>query len=329
MANKKQGCSVFNKTNCMHQYLPAVTITLTLSTTTNKTIDKVFFYNSHAAEKLKANSQAANSSARSISQTINKLSFVNAINAGGIQQLSKENQREIFRNDSQFSTHDFNNLFNSWKSKTEQFKLFMQIKHDSFGFAWCDSIMLQQSDESLNKLDFIRYGRSVKKKSSNNFKTNITKHDFARNKLLIKNKLTGNLVTIKSSRKMRLRKEKASELDKTDSIIGETLLVKRHSNSTLDEQIQFKNSFMTNDETVRSDQSRHINSMISENFSFSLNNPNGAIPSCNYFNMLPISPTLCHDYATTSFFTTNEMNVSSMLISNVGTNVEELFCDDL
>ena len=321
MANKKQGCNVF-KTNSMNQYLPAITITLALSTTTNKTIDRVYFYNTHVAEKLKANSLTANSSARSISQTINKLSFVNAINASGIQNI-KENHREIFRNDSQFSTHDFNSLFNSWKSKTEQFKLLMQLKHDSFGFAWCDSILLQQSDESLNKLDFIRYGRSVKKKSSKNCKTNIS------NKLLIKNKLSGNLVSIKSSRKMRLRKEKATVLDKNDSIIGETLLVKRNLNSTIDEPIQFKNSFMTNDDAARLDQSRHINSMISENFSFSLNNPNGAIPSCNYFNMLPISPTLCHDYGTTSFFTTNEMNVSTMLISNVGNNVEELFCDDL
>jgi hypothetical protein len=69
---------------------------------------------------------------------------------------------------------------------------------------------------------------------------------------------------------------------------------------------------------------------ISENFGLSVNssNINNSNQNCSYFNLLPISPTICHDYTTANFFNHNEMNVSNMLISNAEANVEEFFCHE-
>lgn len=86
-------------------------------------------------------------------QAINKLS----LNSKLFNSTNSRNLATVI------SVNDFNMLFNSWKHKLEQFKLFMQIKHSNFGFAWNDSI-LHKKNEGLKHLNFVKYGIPSKAK---------------------------------------------------------------------------------------------------------------------------------------------------------------------
>ncbi len=86
-------------------------------------------------------------------QAINKLS----LNSKLFNSTNSRNLATVI------SVNDFNMLFNSWKHKLEQFKLFMQIKHSNFGFAWNDSI-LHKKNECLKHLNFVKYGIPSKAK---------------------------------------------------------------------------------------------------------------------------------------------------------------------
>ena len=70
-------------------------------------------------------------------------------------------------NDSSSSATSFNDLnmmFNSWKSKTEQFILLMEIRHNNLGFSWCDPALLSQNLDILRKLDFMKEERPIRPK---------------------------------------------------------------------------------------------------------------------------------------------------------------------
>jgi hypothetical protein len=56
-------------------------------------------------------------------------------------------------------------LFNDWKFKVEKFKLLIQINHSKNGFAWSDRSILQQNQEFLNKLDFMKHDKSLTSKN--------------------------------------------------------------------------------------------------------------------------------------------------------------------
>lgn len=269
-----------------------------------------------------------------------------------------------------FSTLDQTNLFNSWKSKIDQFKLLIQIKHNNYGFTWCDSIILQQNVENLEKLDFIRFGKPIRLKSMRNqYKLNSKQVNLnAPNQMttksrIVKKKQHNGAPSAKAppaARNLKINTDlttrihpEASKLNKPD-VHNMKSLQNKPVDSVFDEKDTSTNleNLMTNEELLRLEQSKQINSMISENFTYAItshntqaNNSHTVMPStttisshcinntvqtCSYFNLMPVSPSsLCQNYATTSFFNPNEINVASMLVSSVETGVEELFCDDL
>lgn len=62
------------------------------------------------------------------------------------------------------SFDNLNILFESWKNKTEQFVLLMEIRHNNCGFSWCDPALLSQNPEILSKLDFMKEERFMRPK---------------------------------------------------------------------------------------------------------------------------------------------------------------------
>jgi hypothetical protein len=84
------------------------------------------------------------------------------------------------QNDSSSSTTSFNDLnmmFNSWKSKTEQFILLMEIRHNNLGFSWCDPALLSQNLDILRKLDFMKEERPIRPKCCRQRFMNILTND--------------------------------------------------------------------------------------------------------------------------------------------------------
>ncbi len=174
----------------------------------------------------KVSSLKSHSTSRSITQAINKLNLRNSelskqddnVNSANYSNdkasMNNINNNNVNNNlmkiklEQPFTTAYYINLFNSWKPKVEQFKLLMQIKHDNNGFTWCDStFLMHQNAQNLNKLDFIRYGKTVRLKSNKN--QHLITATACKNKLNEKKNLIttllqqNNLTLIKSSRKMR------------------------------------------------------------------------------------------------------------------------------
>lgn len=187
----------------------------------------------------------------------------------------------------------------------------MTIKHNDYGFSWCDSVIMQNNKDNLEKIDFIRYARTklIKKKKPTLYETA---------SLPVKNDKEEN-----NERKISTNNESFHKIDETASEEKET-------------SFSLQN-LMSSEEISKIEHSKHVNSMISENLSLPVStssthanvNINNSIQTCSYFNLLPISPSMCHSYTTSSFFSSNEINVSNMLVSNVEASVEECFCDDL
>ena len=248
------------------------------------------------------------------------------------------------------SNEELNNLFDSWKSKLEQFKLLMQIKHNNYGFSWCDSIMLQNNSQNLNKLDFIRFGRSSRlRETIKNFKSSsIDLNNNNLNKKIAKiisnnkNKISKLVERKKSSIIIRsLEKKIGIDNERSASLVNEPdleiskiaidytdLKLDKVQNGKFDQKAT---NLISQEEISKFDDPKTISSIISDNFT--LVNPSNimaqVINPCCYFNLLPVSPSICHHYTTTNYFNQNEINVANILVSNVDTSVEELFCEDL
>lgn len=199
--------------------------------------------------------------------------------------------------------------------------------------------MFQKNENSINNLDFIRYGRPIRptrnlKPDANNQKKLISGSKKTKSKMTNKKK---SAAIIKTSEIDNLNEVSLNTLQANPENIVEPKIM--YNKNILEEKDASFNldTLMSNDELARLEQLKNINSMISENYNMPVNhlsNSNhsvsiNSIQNCSYFNLLPVSPSLCHNYSTTSFFNHNEMNVSNMLVSNVETSVDELFCDDL
>lgn len=84
----------------------------------------------------------------SVSQTLNRLCFSNFGKYSkssekqpvNIEQKTPQpiqmGQQRVSEHASSLSLLDQINLFSAWKTKVDQFKLLMQIKHNNFGFTW-------------------------------------------------------------------------------------------------------------------------------------------------------------------------------------------------
>ena len=197
--------------------------------------------------------------------------------------------------------------------------------------------MFKNNESNLNNLDFIRYGRPIRP-------TKNSKSDANNQKKNTMSSSTRNIPKI-TAKKKSSTKTKSSGVDNQTVVslniiqnnATEPKLIYDNSNIIEDKDVSFNlDTLMSNEELTRLEQLKNINSMISENYNLPVNHQPASnsvsinsIQNCSYFNLLPVSPSLCHNYSTASFFNHNEMNVSNMLVSNVETCVDELFCDDL
>lgn len=134
---------------------------------------------------------------------------------------------------SPLSYSEMTNLFNDWKFKVEKFKLLIEINHSKNGFNWSDRSFLQQNREFFDKLDFMKYDKSMIPKNSaketkfsemmtqrNNFDTN-SNNKTVSNFNLLEKKFSNN-------KKIKLYKKSSRNLS---SKIKK--LIDRNLNSTL------------------------------------------------------------------------------------------------
>lgn len=250
-----------------------------------------------------------------------------------LQTIEKDKQSRKTTTDA-VNLNDFNTIFCSWKHRLEQFKLFMQIKHNSFGFSWSNSVVLQQNTENLNKLDFIKFGNPLRPKPKDRKLKNAQK----------KNRIKKPEQTSKARNRNKIQKTKMQPIlinlqpESISSSESHEMIIEiespkvahqeysdrhvQHLNLKFDEKDCLDN-LLTNEDLLKLEESKSISSMIADSLVNS-NLINISSINNNYFNILPVSPTICH-----SFFNHNEINVTQMLGSNNETGVDELFCDEL
>jgi hypothetical protein len=224
-----------------------------------------------------------------LSQAINKYWPVN-------------NNKSLYLNDRDrtfIQLNDFNNLFYSWKQRLEQFKLLMQIKHNSFGFVWSNSIMLKKQ----NELEFLKINnRTAKAKEKR-----LTRHHHHHH-----------------------HHQKQSTTNKIKEEITNTqdpLLIQEQLQNTFDMIDETDYSYLK----LKFDEKDCFETFLTNNSNINNNNNNNISSSDDIFTSKSMFASLINDPFCQSFFSHNEINITQMLDSGneTGGGVSGLFSDDL
>lgn len=263
------------------------------------------------------------------------------------------------------SSISISNLFTSWKFKVEQFKLLVQIIHNNSGFMWCDSIMLKQNEDILNKLDFIKFTRPLKNNKTSRIaltgeSQRITKSSSVLVNITSSKKFKKNIISLRKSKKTAIKsiiidKKANSTTEKINNPTDISYTKTSQNNHDLNLEFTDIKTDQLNLKNLRNDQmnsqictqstgnssNNHIpNININNTHNYSMNNLTGQVDSinmsnsistslnnCSYFNLITIPNNV--SFSTNNFYQ-NGLNETNMVDGNVEECVfEEFLSQDL